>query len=63
MNSLSRTLGTEEPDIFTVAVRPGVVDTDMQTLIRSSAQPHMSAKDFAYFEKLHEDKVLLAPEE
>jgi NAD(P)-dependent dehydrogenase (short-subunit alcohol dehydrogenase family) len=30
LNHLARTLAVEEPDVTTVAVRPGVVDTDMQ---------------------------------
>lgn len=36
MNSLARTLGNEEPSIVTVAVRPGIVDTDMQKAIRET---------------------------
>ncbi|KAG8793403.1 hypothetical protein FRC16_010965 [Serendipita sp. 398] len=36
VNSLVKTLATEEPNIATIAIRPGVVDTDMQTLLRSS---------------------------
>jgi hypothetical protein len=30
MNSLARTLGAEEPDVTTVAIRPGVVDTGVR---------------------------------
>ncbi|KAG8762448.1 hypothetical protein FRB91_008431 [Serendipita sp. 411] len=36
VNSLVKTLATEEPNVATIAIRPGVVDTDMQTLLRSS---------------------------
>ncbi|KAI5295627.1 hypothetical protein KEM52_000789 [Ascosphaera acerosa] len=35
MNHLNMTLAREEPDIISVAIRPGVVDTKMQVDIRS----------------------------
>lgn len=38
LNSLARTLGSEEPSIVTVAVRPGVVDTEMQVAIRETGE-------------------------
>lgn len=34
MNSLARTLANEEPNLTTIAVRPGVVDTQMQSYLR-----------------------------
>ena len=34
MNHLALTLSTEEPDVTTMAIRPGVVDTEMQREIR-----------------------------
>lgn len=39
MNSLARTLGNEESSLVTVAVRPGVVDTQMQLAIRETGAP------------------------
>ena len=37
MNAYARTLANEESDIACFSIRPGVVDTDMQVLIRSTA--------------------------
>ncbi|SCZ91932.1 BZ3500_MvSof-1268-A1-R1_Chr5-3g08228 [Microbotryum saponariae] len=62
MNSLARTLGNEEPNISTLAVRPGVVDTEMQTSLRATGEQHMSAKDFSKFTGLHERGELVPPE-
>jgi hypothetical protein len=38
MNSLARTLGAEEPDVTTVAIRPGVVDTGVRPAYSASIQ-------------------------
>lgn len=35
LNHFTQTLALEEPSITAIAVRPGVVDTSMQDLIRS----------------------------
>ena len=35
MNHLTSTLAIEEPEITTIAVEPGVVDTDMQGILRT----------------------------
>ncbi|KAI5481428.1 hypothetical protein MNV49_004184 [Pseudohyphozyma bogoriensis] len=61
MNSLGRTLASEEPDIVTVAVRPGVVDTSMQLLIRESGQKVMTDADYKKFKGFHEAGELLKP--
>jgi hypothetical protein len=56
------TLAVEEPDIITVAIRPGVVDTEMQSVVR--AHNHvMDAKDAEKFKSLHEEGRLLRPEQ
>ncbi|KAF5344072.1 hypothetical protein D9758_008871 [Tetrapyrgos nigripes] len=62
MNSLCRTLGEEESDVTSVAVRPGVVDTAMQKEIRESGATHMG-DGHANFVRLHKDGLLLKPEE
>lgn len=36
LNHLASTLSVEEPDVTSIALRPGVVDTDMQVLLRSN---------------------------
>jgi NAD(P)-dependent dehydrogenase (short-subunit alcohol dehydrogenase family) len=55
------TLRVEEPDVTTVAVRPGVVDTDMQREVRANADV-MDAEDAERFRRLHEDGKTLKPE-
>ena len=35
MNHFASTLAVEEPEITSVAVEPGVVDTDMQGMLRT----------------------------
>ncbi|KAL7422460.1 hypothetical protein Q5752_003108 [Cryptotrichosporon argae] len=62
MNSLARTLANEERGVVDVwAVRPGLVDTDMQALIRSAGPGHMSATDMPKFIAAHESGQLLDP--
>ena len=56
------TLAVEEPDVTTVSVRPGVVDTDMQVEVRGHNSV-MDAKDAQKFKSLHEDGKLLKPEQ
>ena len=62
LNHLAMTLKNEEPDIITVSVRPGVVDTDMQTLIRGDAAQSMAPHDRDKFASLKKDGKLLPPE-
>ena len=61
LNSLTMALGVEEPDIVTVAIRPGVVDTDMQVLLRGEAGEAMAPKDREKFANLKKDNKLLPP--
>lgn len=63
MNHLALTLGVEEPDVVTISVRPGVVDTDMQQDIRKKHSASMQEKDVARFHQLHEEGSLLKPEQ
>lgn len=62
MNHLGLTLSVEEPDITTVSIRPGTVDTDMQGLIRANAAV-LDAKDAKKFMSLHKEGQLLKPEQ
>jgi NAD(P)-dependent dehydrogenase (short-subunit alcohol dehydrogenase family) len=62
MNHLGLTLAVEEPDITSVAIRPGVVDTDMQKEVRGHAHI-MDAKDAEKFKTLHETGRSLKPEQ
>jgi NAD(P)-dependent dehydrogenase (short-subunit alcohol dehydrogenase family) len=62
MNNLGLTLSVEEPDITSVAIRPGVVDTDMQKDVRGHADV-MDARDAEKFRTLHETGKTLRPEQ
>ena len=59
---LTRQLAAEEPAITAVALRPGVVDTDMQAQIRHEGPSVMSAQKAAYFQALKDRGGLLAPD-
>lgn len=63
LNHLALTLAVEEPDVTTVSIRPGVVDTEMQREIRELHNKTMSEKDAAKFAGLKTDGGLLKPEQ
>ncbi|KAJ6598986.1 hypothetical protein DFH09DRAFT_1129745 [Mycena vulgaris] len=63
MNSLCRTLAEEEPDVVSVALRPGMVQTDMQAVLRQTGAAHMAAQDHTKFVVAHEEGYLLKPED
>ncbi|KAF7352726.1 Short-chain dehydrogenase/reductase family protein [Mycena venus] len=63
MNSLCRTLAEEEPDVVSVALRPGMVHTDMQATLRQSGAPHMKAEDHQMFVAVHTNGKLLKAED
>jgi NAD(P)-dependent dehydrogenase (short-subunit alcohol dehydrogenase family) len=63
LNHLALTLSVEEPDVTSIAVRPGVVDTDMQRSIREVHHETMSEKDREKFTSLKEKGGLLKPEQ
>lgn len=45
MNHLALTLKAEEPEITTIAIRPGAVDTEMQRELREVHHERMDKKD------------------
>ncbi|KAG2229878.1 hypothetical protein BDF21DRAFT_406396 [Thamnidium elegans] len=61
INHIASTLAVEEKDITTIAVRPGVVDTEMQVLIRSDGEKGMGS-DHAKFMDLHREGKLVQPQ-
>jgi len=63
MNSLCRTLAQEEPDVVCIALRPGMVDTPMQALLRSLGPEHMRGEDLQRFTAAHEGGKLVKPED
>ena len=62
LNHLSRVLAAEEPRLTVMAVRPGVVDTQMQDTIRQKGQGVMSAEQLAYYQNLKAGGQLEKPE-
>ncbi|KAF1837278.1 NAD(P)-binding protein [Decorospora gaudefroyi] len=63
LNHLALTLSAEEPDVTTIAIRPGVVDTEMQREIREVHHVRMSEKDKEKFSELKSSGGLLTPEQ
>jgi len=63
LNHLGMTIGVEEPDITTLSVAPGVVDTEMQRELRDLHSSSMTEKDAARFHTLHKNGGLLKPEQ
>jgi NAD(P)-dependent dehydrogenase (short-subunit alcohol dehydrogenase family) len=62
LNQFNRVLAKEEPSITAVAVRPGVVDTAMQDVIRRDGATGMPREDHGRFVKMHKQGDLLPPE-
>ncbi|KAJ2732417.1 hypothetical protein IW152_003812 [Coemansia sp. BCRC 34962] len=62
LNMVTRSMAIEEPEVVAIALRPGVVDTDMQKVIRSVGKSAMREDQFAKFQSLYEDGELLQPE-
>ena len=62
LNSLCRTLASEEPTITSIALRPGVVDTEMQAQLRSEGKEIMNGPNYKHFHGLYETSKLVKPE-
>lgn len=62
LNHLVQTLATEEPLITSIAVRPGVVDTEMQAEVRRHGHI-MDHGDAERFRMMHLEGKLLRPEQ
>ena len=63
LNHLAKTLAKEEPSITTLAIRPGMVDTQMQTNIREQYLHNMDEDDQVKFTGAYKDGKLLRPEQ
>lgn len=63
LNHVALTLSVEEPDVTTVSIRPGVVDTEMQRAIREEHHKTMSPTDQEKFQGLHKEGKLVRPEQ
>ena len=62
LNHLAMTLAVEEPNVTTVSIRPGVVNTDMQVEVRGH-NSIMDAKDAQKFKSLYDEGKLLKPDQ
>lgn len=62
LNHLVKTLAAEEPNVTSVAIRPGVVDTDMQRELREAHLHEMDESDSKKFTELHTSGKLVSPE-
>ena len=63
LNHLAMTLRAEEPDVTTVSIRPGVVDSEMQREIREVHADTMDEKDRVKFLEAKKMGTLLRPEQ
>jgi NAD(P)-dependent dehydrogenase (short-subunit alcohol dehydrogenase family) len=62
LNMFNQVLAVEEGEITAVAFRPGVVDTEMQALVRHEGKQGMGAVEHGRFLQYHEQGELLPPE-
>lgn len=62
LNHMTRVLALEEPGITAVAVRPGMVDTEMQAVIRNEGTAGMTEADHRRFVERFEKGELVRPE-
>jgi len=63
LNHLAGTLAREEPNIVTVAVRPGVVDTQMQSTMAEQHHAKMDEEDAQRFKEMKAQGKMLRPEQ
>ncbi|KAF9192173.1 hypothetical protein BGZ51_006147 [Haplosporangium sp. Z 767] len=63
LKMFGESLATEEPELTTVSIRPGVVDTEMQNFIRKEGAEGMVPEQHAQFVEFHANKTLLHPDE
>jgi NAD(P)-dependent dehydrogenase (short-subunit alcohol dehydrogenase family) len=62
LNHFTRVLAAEETALTALTIRPGVVDTDMQTALRREGPRTMPAEQAVYYRQLKENHQLEPPE-
>ncbi|KAK7408179.1 hypothetical protein QQX98_009646 [Neonectria punicea] len=62
-NSVSAHIAAEEPDITSVAIAPGRVDTEMQGVLRSAGKDTMDKPQYDTFTEAFDKGTLLRPEQ
>lgn len=63
LHSFATHLAVEEPEITSLSISPGRVDTDMQRILRAEGKDAMKASDYAGFASAFESGGLLKPEQ
>lgn len=63
LNHVAKTLAKEEPEITTLSIRPGVVDTEMQRVIADEHFKVMDAEDADRFRQMKAQGKFLRPEQ
>jgi len=63
VNMLAKVLSMEEPDISTIALRPGVVNTGMQEIIRNQCSNGFTKEDVEKFNNYFKNNELKDPKE
>lgn len=63
VQSISNHLAVEEPDITSITVAPGRVNTDMQAVVRASGKDTMNKAQYDTFVDAFEQGKLLEPEQ
>jgi NAD(P)-dependent dehydrogenase (short-subunit alcohol dehydrogenase family) len=63
LNQFNKVLALEEPRVTSIALRPGVIDTDMQMRIRKSGNKAMMKNTYDRFMCLHNREMLSSPTE
>lgn len=62
LNMFTRYLAEEVPEVTSIAVRPGIIDTEMQAFIREFGAEGMREEDHQRFIKYHNKEQLLPPQ-
>jgi NAD(P)-dependent dehydrogenase (short-subunit alcohol dehydrogenase family) len=62
LNHFNRVLASEETEITAITFRPGVMDTEMQSTIRSEGEAGMPEQTYDRYVRLHQEGALLSPE-
>lgn len=63
MNNFAMSLGSEEPDVTSVSIRPGMVNTEMQRALREDHAMTLDSEMHSKFTTVHKDGKLLQPEQ
>lgn len=63
MQSISMHLAVEEPDVTSITVAPGRVNTDMQAVVRAAGKESMNKAQYDSFVDAFEQGRLLRPEQ